>query len=93
MGTLYDQLPRASRENDLSEIDKFFEQVTKLAKKYNMTNNDVIEGFKVLETRRKNNLYLDNGNIHDEQMSGMGNEISNIAHSINALVSAIENTD
>jgi hypothetical protein len=90
MGTLHNQAPRESRDIDLSIANMFFDEVSELSKKHKMTKQDVIEGLKVLEMRRKNNLYVDNGDTHDEQMSGIGDEIAKIAHSIKDLAFAIE---
>jgi hypothetical protein len=78
MGTLFNQLPRnyyrvESEEDIISEIEQFKE----IQKKTGITYENVIETCKMLELRRQNNLYADNGDAFDEQMGGFGELLKN----------------
>ena len=44
-----------------------------------------------MELKRKNDLYVNNGNIHDEQMSGIGKELSKLCSSLDDAVEEINN--
>lgn len=72
MGTLFEQKPRKGFNVSEQEIGDFLKEITALAKKNNISVADVIEAYKTLEYRRKNNLFHDNGDIFDEQMAGFG---------------------
>jgi hypothetical protein len=41
--------------------------------------------YELLETRRRNDLTKDNGDIHDEQMAGIGDELTKISDAIKTL--------
>jgi len=43
--------------------------------KLKINKNIVVDTYKMLELRRKNNMYLDNEDTFDEQMEGFGNLI------------------
>ena len=90
MGTLHNQAPRDHKINDIKAINDFFKEISKLATKHKMSNENIIEGLKVLELRRENNLYVANGDTHDEQMSGIGDEIAKISFAIKDLAEAIQ---
>lgn len=56
-----------------------------ISKKHKVTVTDVIAAANVLEFRRKNDLAVDNGNIFDEQMAGLGQILKDIDASIENL--------
>lgn len=58
-----------------------------MSKKHKVTVTDVIAAANVLELRRKNDLDVDNGNIFDEQMAGIGHILNDIDASIENLKS------
>ena len=91
MGTLYDQQPRKYRDVDMDQCNYFFDDVKTLMKKHKMTNQDIISGLKVLELRRQNDLFVSNGDIHDEQMGGIGKELSEISSSLRGIAEEIDN--
>jgi len=93
MGTLYNQQEREYRNINKNEAGIFFEDMLSLAKQYKLTNQEVISGLKVLELRRQNNLYVNNGDIHDEQMSGIGKELSGVSSSLDAIAESITNKE
>ena len=85
MGTLFDQDPRDYRRIDTDYIDAFLGMAVKMSKKHNVTVAEVIAAANVLELRRKNDLAVDNGNIFDEQMAGIGRILTDIDSSIENL--------
>ena len=50
----------------------------KLSKKHKISTNEVIHAVEVLELRRKNDLYVANGDTFDEQMAGLGNLLQDL---------------
>ena len=90
MGTIYDQQPREDKSVSIEYVSGFLNEVSELAKKHKVSMADVIEARKVLELERRNDLYLSNGDIHDEQMAGIGKEIQEVANSIEKLSDSIE---
>lgn len=87
MGTLFDQDPRDYRRIDTDYIDSFLGMAVEMSKKHKVTVTDVIAAANVLELRRKNDLDVDNGNIFDEQMAGIGHILNDIDASIENLKS------
>ena len=90
MGTLYDQLERKHLKVTKEDTNDFFEEVQELAKKHKMTETDIINGLKVLELKRKNDLFVANGDTYDEQIAGIGQEFQNISSSLREISEAIE---
>ncbi len=73
MGTLFSQDPRRSCDDgNYDELDGFLGLAVKFAKKHKVSVADVIAAKHALELERQNNLYVDNGDIFDEQMAGFG---------------------
>ena len=84
MGTLFNRKPRGYRDCDENKIREFIETVLKLSKEYKIPTNEVIHAVEVLELRRQNDLYVDNGDTFDEQMTGFGSliqDLNSILHS------------
>lgn len=69
MGTLYDQPPRKHHHEDGR---KWLEHMKGLAQESNLSVDQVIAALSVREAIRRNNLYVDNGDIWDEQIAGIG---------------------
>jgi hypothetical protein len=91
MGTLYEQKPRQYNNVDSKQVSYLLEEVSELAKKHKITQKDVLEDYKILEIRRKNDLFVSNGDIHDKQISGIGRELQQIGSSLVQLAEATEN--
>ena len=70
MGTLLNQPERQAKRYYDNDVNNFFEEIKDKAEKFKMSTSEIIEGYKVLEARRQNDLYHANGDIHDEQMQG-----------------------
>ena len=85
MGTLYDQPPREMKSVSLQNVEYFLQDVATLAKKHKLEKTDIIEVYKLMELSRKNDLFVANGDIHDEQMAGIGNILSSIQNSLQEI--------
>ena len=72
MGTLLDQPSRNKMPTDLSTVQEFIADVNEICKKTGWSKDEVLKAFEIQERERTNNLYVANGNIFDEQMSGIG---------------------
>lgn len=71
MGTLKNQKPRNYNNVTKSDIIFYCEEIKYISKQSGFTINQIIEIIKIKELERKNNLYVNNGDIFDEQMSGL----------------------
>lgn len=91
MGTLFNQQPRQFRDINFNEIDSFLNDIAELAKKHKMEKKDIIDAYKTLELKRQNNLYVENGDIYDEQMSGIGKILQEISSNLARMVELSEN--
>ena len=98
MGTLFKQDPRKSFNVSKSDVEEFLEEVKTVARESNINIPDVIETYRVLENRRRNNLYHYNGDVFDEQIAGIGEifkdfveHIESISSTNDDLVGHIEN--
>ncbi|WP_324172285.1 hypothetical protein [Sulfurimonas sp.] len=93
MGTLYDQEPRDYKRVEISRVNYFLDEVSELATKYKMERKDIIEAFKAVELARQNDLYVANGDIHDEQMAGIGQAVQEIGERLHQIADAIESKE
>ena len=84
MGTLFSQKERNYCTVEDSHLDAFIAVIVKLSKKHGISVAEVIAAKEVLESERKNDLYVRNGDAFDEQMAGFGELLQQ-------LISAIEN--
>jgi hypothetical protein len=69
MGTLFDQSERKPASVDLEE---FLSYAARMAGEYDVTIDVVVRAKTALELQRRNELYLMNGDIKDEQLAGFG---------------------
>ncbi|HHD80446.1 MAG TPA: hypothetical protein ENK99_02395 [Campylobacterales bacterium] len=90
MGTLYNQPPRDYTKITISDKNHFFEEVKALSKKHKMTTDEIINGLKILELRRRNDLFVNNGDIYDEQIAGIGHEFQDISSSLREIAESIK---
>lgn len=73
MGTLFNQSPRNyDRCESSKKIVSEIEMIQNISSKTGLTVDQVINTCTMLEMRRKNNLYVMNGDAFDEQISGIG---------------------
>lgn len=72
-------IERQYHEVDINEVSQFLNSVSELAEEHNLEKKDIIEAYKVVELRRKNNLFVSNGDIHDEQIKFISSLLKQIS--------------
>ena len=72
MGTLYDQPPRGLKSISLEKVENELKFLIEIADRNEVDLQDVISVANLLEKERATNAYIENGDIHDEQMMGIG---------------------
>ena len=79
MGTLHNQPERKPLR--ITEDDMYDEihDIKKISEVTGLSFEQVLSVYKLLELRRKNDLYLHNGDAFDEQISGIGSILEKIA--------------
>lgn len=85
MGTLKNQPVRRSHYVTRESVEQLIEEVSDIANKTYHDFGSVLRVYELLETRRRNDLIKDNGAIHDEQMAGIGDELTKISDAIGKL--------
>lgn len=85
MGTLYAQPERNSKRVSANALDSFLETSVKLARKHGITVTEVLAAARVLEMERANDLYVANGDVFDEQIAGIGEELQKVASAIEKI--------
>ena len=87
MGTLLEQPVRRDQEySENIEIEK----VKTLSYKHEISIQETIDILKFLEMKRQNDLYQANGDIHDEQMAGLGELLTSLNQNIESIVTILE---
>ena len=82
MGTLFDQDERDYRRINKGDIEAFLLDSLELAKKHKVSITDVIKAANVLQLERRNDLFVSNGDIFDEQMAGVGELLKELINSL-----------
>jgi hypothetical protein len=93
MGTLQHQDVRNWHSITDKDIIDYSEMVIKISTKTNLSIDQVIKIAEIKQSERRNNLYVTNGDIHDEQMSGIGALLEQIDSSLEKLADAVSNLD
>lgn len=91
MGTLFNQPVRKWLEYNDQDIINFIEQIQEISKKTKLSVDQIINIYEIKELTRKNDLFVQNGDIHDEQMAGIGELFKKLNESVEGLANAIEN--
>lgn len=87
MGDLFNQQLRSRRKTDGKIIDFIKDDVIEVAKKTGLNYDQVLKAYEILELERRNDLYVDNGGIQDEQMGGFGG----LFQDLNTLILGLSN--
>ena len=85
MVTLFSQQPRNYLDVNADKIEDFLDIVSKLSEKYKIPTNEIIYSFEVLELRRKNDLFVQNGDVFDEQMAGFGELLKDLNEAVETI--------
>jgi len=82
MGTLHNQPERDYMYVSLEQLSGYLEDIVRLAKEHSMRPVEVLAAAQLLELKRRNDLFVRNGDIWDEQISGIGTALDRIAESM-----------
>jgi len=85
MGTLLKQEPRNFRSVKTEDVEERLKDFISIAKLHKVSLSDVINTAKIMEMERSNNLFVANGDIHDEQMAGIGEILTEIKSSMSLI--------
>lgn len=90
MGTLFNQSIR--KEFKVTDIQMYdmLSEAKRVANQHDLTVDQVLLAFKIKQLERKNDLMVSNGNIHDEQMAGIGNLLSIISSALESIAQKME---
>ena len=69
MGTLFNQPPRSSQSFKSADVKELIDEVKRISRDKKVSIDQVLKAMKILSLERRNELYKDNGDIFDEQMS------------------------
>lgn len=90
MGTLMHQERRNKLTVTESNVAFLLEDAQKLAKKYKVDIAVVLEAYRIKEMERQNDLYVENGDVHDEQMTGFGKLIETFNGKMDFICNLLE---
>jgi hypothetical protein len=85
MGTLFKQEIRSQRYVEESDLDGFLAAAVKLSQKHKIHVADVISAGRVLELKRRNDLYVNNGDAFDEQIAGIGELLQTLSSAVESV--------
>jgi len=85
MGTLLEQKPRNYKSVESAQVEEKLKDFMRIAKVHKVVLHDVIKTARILEIERANNLFVANGDIHDEQMTGLGEILIEIKDCMNLI--------
>ncbi len=85
MGTLHNQPERDHKLVASGDLDDFLGSAVKLAAKHKIAVSDVIAAKQALESERRNDLYVANGDVFDEQVSGIGLILEGVTSAVEGL--------
>ena len=85
MGTLHDQKPRDHNSFDSKKAIELIDEILDVADATNISFNEALRVYELLEQKRKTDCYVDNGDAWDEQISGIGTILERIASALENL--------
>lgn len=88
MGSLFEPTSRSRHAFDEIEVEKFIKPANALAKKLNISLMEVLEPLKF--QKRRNKVYVNNGNIFDEQMMGFGEMLKEFVQKIDFIITKVD---
>ncbi len=90
MGTLSNQPARKYRHITKSEVIELIEEINAVAKETKLSFDQVSKIYELKEKQRSNSLFVDNGDIKDEQLSGFGDLISELNSHLGTIAEYFE---
>ncbi len=85
MGTLFSQSERERLPVEDGALSDYVGFIKQTARDHDVSFADVVEAARVLEMARQNELHVRNGDAWDEQIAGIGEILSRLADSLEAV--------
>lgn len=82
MGKLGNQAIRKDMNVNIHELSGYIDDIKSIAKDKKLEVELVLKAAHVLELKRRNNLYNQNGDYFDEQIAGIGQILQSIADNL-----------
>ncbi len=79
MGTLHNQEPRNYKFVERRNATDLIDEILDVAEATNVSFDQALRVYELLEQKRKTDCFVDNGDIWDEQISGIGQILEKIA--------------
>ena len=89
MGTLFNQLPRKRHTVEIRHLMAAADDIKTVAEESGLTTETVAEIYKAEALNRITECYIENGDVKDEQLMGIGEILEEIAGSIRAVAEAV----
>jgi len=86
MPTLFEQPARKSHSINYDDVLFLMREYERFSEEYEIPFEVFIRAYEMLEMRRKNDLYQNNGDAFDEQMSGFGELFESFNSKIDKLI-------
>lgn len=90
MGTLFDQPVRELHPVSLMNLKEIVSIVKQLAKESGLTIDQTIKIFEIEEYSKRTSAMILDGNVHDEQMAGIGELIKSFIDKVEFIGNQIE---
>jgi len=91
MGTLMNQSERKYCTVDKKSIQNFIDECIEISEESVVSLESVLQAAKILEMKRKNDLYVNNGDAFDEQLAGFGGIFKDLIISLDDISVTIRN--
>jgi hypothetical protein len=85
MGTLFEQPVRDRQHVTARDVLDHIDTMKNVAREADISLDQAIEVWRVMEQARANNLAVSNGDIHDEQMAGIGIGLEDMATALSNM--------
>jgi len=86
MPTLFEQPARKSHSINYDDVLFLMREYERFSEEYEIPFEVFIRAYEMLEMKRKNDLYQDNGDAFDEQMSDFGELFESFNSKIDKLI-------
>lgn len=90
MGTLFNQPVREIRPVSLSDLKETHSIIKQFAKDTGVTIDQAIKIFEIEEYNKRTAVMILDGNVHDEQMAGMGQLLKSFIDKVDFIAKQLE---
>lgn len=91
MGTLFEQPVRDRQHVTARDVLDHIDTMKAVAQEANISLDQAIEVWRVMEQARANNLAVANGDVHDEQMADFGHMLNSATMALDGITTALNN--